>query len=375
MTLAYIVYFGLIISLALVWQLPRWYATTSGGFSQSGANIASLITVVLVTVVIGFRYAVGGDFFGYIDYYTYTTMYDTPSTVYFEPGFLYLIQFLKLFSFPPQAIIAATTCVQCILLVAWLRKRVDLAALVIFYIFSTLLIFEVNSTIRQGVAFFAILVALDAINRRNLFLFGAMIFLAFLFHRSAIVFFPIGLMLWRVSLPPVSLQLGGLMLAYFMTQLFSDQVIFLFSYLAPMLDYTSYGRTSRSDLLLTGGYDSYGIAAFFWMIVDIILILFSRRTAARWADQGYARYHYLFLVAAILTPVNTSWGFIPFARALFYFNGMRAICLAFLTADLLSRRSLRDASFAAALLVMFTAWLVVGIARGAAWASPYQFAF
>ena len=155
MALAFFVYLGLMLALIAAWFRPA--RMVAGGMSvsaMSAINWATMISITLFTLLIGGRYNVGGDFINYLDMYRFTTVGASNDNVFVEPGFLLMMQFLKLLGMPERSVIVASSLIQIILFSLWLRKHPQIAPFAVFG-FTTLLLLDVNNIIRQGVAFFA----------------------------------------------------------------------------------------------------------------------------------------------------------------------------------------------------------------------------
>lgn len=374
MTLAYLVYLGLTLILVAAWSMPgRRITVGEQQLAQAGTQ-AMLFSIILFTLLIGGRYNVGTDFVGYIYYYRQTTLSDRFNDVVFEPGFLILIQFLKFFGMPERAIIFAGSFLQIALFSLWLRKHPKIAPFAIFG-FMTLLLLDINNAVRQGIAFFAVLLALSAITERRWLTFVAWGLFAYLFHRSALIIFPIGIALYWLPLPKVSLQAAALGFSYAFLNLYFDWILGLYTQLSSALDYSGYADINRADLSFSKeGASSLGLGIYIWPVVDIVIILYSQKISNHYKGMRYPLYHNFYLIAALLQPVANHWGFLPFSRGLFYFVAMRAICSAIVLHYCLavSRRP-RDIMVALGIGVVFLAYLILAISRGAALSAPYQF--
>ncbi len=373
MTLAFSVYIGLTLILILIWSFPARRANVGLVETQRAGTQAALASVIVFALLIGCRYNVGGDFFGYIDYYRTTSLSDSYKDVVFEPGFLWLIQILKFMSLPDRSIIVASSALQIALFSIWMRKHPQIAPYAVFT-FATLLLLDVDNIVRQGIAFFAILHALSAVGEKRWVAFLGWTTLAYLFHRSAIVVYPIGIGLYFLRLPPVYAQAGALIFSYSFVGLFFSRIVGVFTLLSSYTGYSSYSDINRADLAFTGGGDSLSIGIYLWPIVDLIIIAFSASVSRHYKVMQYRIYHNFFLLAALLQPVANAWYFLPFARGLFYFVAMRSICMAFVLhyCVMVSRRP-RDRLIASGVAGVFLLWLFVAISRGAAWSAPYQF--
>lgn len=373
MTLAFVVYLGLTLVLVLIWSLPARQSVIGYSQAEHAGKQAIVASLVVFTLLIGCRYNVGGDFFGYIDYYRTTSLSDNYKEVVFEPGFLLLIQFLKLLDLPDRSIIVASSAIQILLFSLWLRKHPQIAPFAIFT-FSTLLLLDVNNIVRQGIAFFAILLALSSVGEKRWISFLGWAALGYLFHRSAIIVIPLGIGLHFLRLPPVYAQSAALVFSYAFVGVFFSRIVGFFTLLSSYIGYSSYSDINRADLAFVGGGESLNIGVYLWPLVDLIIILFSARVTRHYDIMRYRIYHNFFMIAALLQPVANAWDFLPFARGLFYFVAMRSICMAFVLhyCVMVSRRP-RDIVIAGGVAGAFLLWLLVAISRGAAWSAPYQF--
>lgn len=374
MVLAYFVYFGLMLTLVAFWAYPARMTTLGRDPAARASALAAVLSVGVFTVLIGGRYNVGGDFFGYIDYYRYSSLGDRAGDVVFEPGFLALIQLLKLFQLPDRSIIVASSFLQILLFSLWLRKEPKVSPFVVFACVALLLL-DLNNIVRQGIAFFALLLALAALNERRWIVFFVWVVFGALFHRSALIMLPIGGLLYWFRMPPVSAQLVALAIAYAMATTFFQQIVGVFTFLANALGYSAYVDVTRADLAFKGAFNaSLNLGIYLWVVVDVIIIAYSKVVGRRYEAAGYRYYHNVFLIAALLQPIANSWDFIPFSRALFYFVAMRSICIGFtLQYCLVESKRVRDIAVGVGLCLVFIVWLAVAVTRGAAWSAPYQF--
>lgn len=373
MTLAFIVYFGLMLALTIVWAMPTRKMAVGVEETKHAATQAAFISVALFTLVIGGRYNVGGDYFGYIDYYRWTSLGDSIKDVVFEPGFLLLIQFLKLFGLPERSIIVASSFLQIGLFSLWLRKHPQIAPFAVFA-FIALVLLDVNNIVRQGIAFFAILLAISAVAERRWVAFFGWGLFAYLFHRSALIIFPIGIALRWLPIPKVQIQIAALIFSYVFVGLFFNQIIGLFTLMTSLIGYSSYADVSRADLAFGQNGSSLNLGIYLWPIIDLVIIYYSKKVAKTYEVMNYRLYHNFYLAAALLQPVANTWDFLPFARGLFYFVAMRSICVGFvLHYCMMVSRKPRDIVTASGIGVVFLLWLIVAVSRGAAWSAPYQF--
>lgn len=373
MTLAFVVYLGLTLALMAIWALPTRKLAAGVEETAHAATQAAVISVAVFTVIIGGRYNVGGDYFGYIDYYRWTSLGDSINDVVFEPGFLLLIQALKLFGMPERSIIVASSFLQIGLFSLWLRKHPQIAPFAVFA-FMTLVLLDVNNIVRQGIAFFAILLAISAVAERRWVVFFAWGVFAYLFHRSALIIFPIGIALHWLPLPKAQFQAAALLFSYAFVGLFFNQIVGLFTLMTSLIGYSGYEDVSRADLSFAQGGPSLNLGIYLWPIVDLIIIGYSGLVAKHYEVMRYRLYHNFYLAAALLQPVANAWDFLPFARGLFYFVAMRSICIGFvLHYCLMVSRKPRDIVIASGMGAVFVLWLIVAVSRGAAWSAPYQF--
>lgn len=374
MALAFLVYLGLMLALTAAWLRPAlMVAGGMSGTAMPAVNWATMISITLFTLLIGGRYNVGGDFLNYLDMYRFTTVGVYSDDVFVEPGFLLLMQFLKLLSLPERSVIVASSLIQIVLFSIWLRKHPQIAPFAVFG-FTTLLLLDVNNIIRQGIAFFAILLAISAITDQRWVKFVAWGLFAYMFHKSALLVIPICVIIRWLPLAKVQLQATALIFSYLFVEIFFNQIVDVFTILSEIFGYVDYSNISRADLVFTQNENSFNLGIFLWPIVDIVIILFSSKINIYYKYLNYRQYHNFFLLAALLQPVANAWDFIPFARGIWYFVAMRAICVGFLLHYcLMVSGKPRDVVVAVGMGAAFLTWFIVAISRGAAWSAPYQF--
>lgn len=373
MVLAYVVYFGLLMALVACWWTAMHLAERYPARDKAIGIKATCFSVFIFTLLIGFRYPLTGDFFGYIYYYQSTTLEDRPGDVVFEPGFLWIIQLLKFFNAPDRSIIVLSSFMQIALLSLWLKNKKIFAPFVSFF-FVTILLLDINNLVRQGIAVFAILMALDSINKKRMLYFVIYSVIGYLIHRSAIIIIPISVILCYARVPRVYIQIVALLVAYMFVGVFYEQAIGIFERLSPLFGYDGYSDITRSDLVFEGIDSSLNLGRYLWPLIDGIIIIYSRALSSSYNRYGYRFYHIMFLVGALLQPVAMAWDFLPFARALFYFTAMRIVCLGFLARYcLIDARNSRNVILGCGICAIFAVWLAVAVSRGSAGSAPYAF--
>jgi hypothetical protein len=229
------------------------------------------------------------------------------------------------------------------------------------------------SLIRQMTAFAILLCVVPYIRQHRPVRYMVGVAVATLLHTSAAIFAPLYFVAGRKWVKGVWAPAVAIGLSYAFAPLIAEQVFNNLSKFTAIF-YDNYSNVQQ-DLFFEGQDNSYGIALPLTFLVDIFVVLYSKRLEKHYERAGFTTYFNLFLVSAIAVPVVHASNYIPFSRLLLYFSGFRFVVLAFLSHYLFSvRRDPNSRILGTILTLVFMAWFVSAIFKGAAWCSPFQFA-
>jgi len=378
MTQAFVVYNLLMILLMFFWSsMLTKNAERNSIYSISPSKaLAVVLSIIIYTVVLGLRFKVGGDYDSYVDYYNSTTSDVGYKDVPFEFGFYWLIRFLRAFDLPSWMLFIATCAIQIGVLSVWLSRQSDAAPWLVYFYFTTLLLFESLNIIRQAMALMIILLAISELVERRILRYCLWILLAATLHVSALVFLPLAIFIyrdWKIGRAGLLLILVG---SYAVAGTVKDllfEMLPIFSLIDGFAGYSSL----QDELFFEREVGGVSLGIIFALFVDSLMVYWSPYLLNRYGKNGFREYFNIFYVGAVLTPVVVAANYITFARLAFYFTSFRFVVLGFLVAWLFSR----DARFPGAKLVasllifMYFAFFSMAIVRGAAWSAPFQFIF
>jgi hypothetical protein len=376
MTAAYFVYNLSLFALFFSWAI-------AGGRQRSLNNLPfdrylalALVSVLFYALVFGLRYKVGIDYEAYQDYYDSFNFRLTASEVPYEIGFYWLIFFLKSLELPAFSLFVVTCAMQMGFMAVWLRRYSFVAPWFFFFFFTNLFLLESLNGIRQALAFSILLNALPVLFERRFFLYVGIVFLASLFHASALVFFPLYFFANKNLFPKASVQVGLLLLAYVTAPIVKDFLIDVLPFLATISGYEHYSELQ--DDLFFGGDSGFGLGNAFAFFVNLTVISFSKRLRERYSGRGFDCYYNLFFIGSLLSPSVYLAKYLLLARLLWYFTGLKFVILAFLCAYLFSIKSKgmkKGAIIGLVLMTLYYIWFMLAISNGAGASAPYVFVF
>lgn len=184
-TIALVMLFSFLAEISRVNDLERGYEEHSCSKRTAGLLIVAVIPLIFTA---GFRYRIGTDFMAY---YKVTKVFDGEfwSLLWSlrEPGIALLRDIVLLFSDDGAAFIFSfslfTVVLSCI---ALLRRSDDYLFTLLLYVFCGCWHGAFNG-VRQYLAATVILLGIHYISERKLLKYALTVFIAFLFHRSALV--------------------------------------------------------------------------------------------------------------------------------------------------------------------------------------------
>lgn len=343
--------------------------------SQPTILISALINsfpICVFTILIGLRYNVGGDYWGYTTYFELQP-YLRPNEVPYELGFYALIEVLHFFNLNSQSLFFITALIQSFLLIKIINLLKRESTFVILFYFVLLSFIESLNTIRQSIALLAVIIAVvDFKDKKHVsgFVYACV---AISFHTSALIAIPILIFLSFFKLARFNKTISLMIITSLVLK--KKIVEVLFSMLPGTNDgaiYLNY-LAAREDLQM-GQTSGVGMALYLSILVDLYIVnsasrlLFSFDSKAKYLFSSFA-------VGAVLSPVVVEANFITFSRALMYFYGLKFIVLgAIIHYGFLSKCRLESSGFVCfALTFVYFVWFFNAVLKGAALSAPFQF--
>lgn len=280
------------------------------------------VPVVAFSLIFGFRYGVGIDYYAYRDSY----FLDLKSLMeYYELGYVYLVYISRFLNLGPEGLFVILSFLQIYFIYkAFLYvKKEALVFFSIYLIFTGIAMMSFMNNIRQTIALSIFIYAIRYIVERKALNYYLLCLLAVLFHKSAIILFFV-YPLYRFHLPFVNnikRQIVFLFIVY-VSSFFVNFVSILFS-LESILDIWGYGRyIYNSEKLNSLGF-SIGYSLIF--IQYLIAIFYSNRLKSYVNSKAFDIYYDLFYFGVILELLFS--GSMILNRFAWYMIGFKIIIL------------------------------------------------
>lgn len=262
-------------------------------------KIIKPFSMVLLIIIMGFRYEVGADYVNYVDIYSHIGWFvDT-----MEPGGILLMESLQSIGLNAQSFFLICSLLILLPISFCINKEIpDYFHLALCLYVISFLYFEAMNTVRQGVAMAFCFVALYEFRKGNRLLSILFVIFSFCFHKSSIVivvlYFLFSFISYRrfifLMLIAISFICGN-----FLIDFFSDYALLLM----------------RSDYAVEKRGVSSGFFQIFLNVTSLILILFYNKYQKK--SSEIVLFSKLYLVSIII--YNVFINFYVVLRLYFYF--------------------------------------------------------
>ena len=305
------VYIGLVILMTVssVWARQKHY------------KIRILVPVLIFSVIFGFRYGVGIDFYSYLESY-----YDSASIVnsYYEPGYVFILNLCRKINLGPELFFTMLAFLQ-IFFIYYAFNTISykpVSHLAVYLIFTGLAMTGFMNNIRQTIALAIFIFSIHFISEKKVVQFYIFCFLAFLFHKSAIILmiiYPI----WRFAGPFFNKIKAQVLLMFIVFALSSvvdlNAVLSYFDLFIINLGYERYLDDSRVSA--TG----FGIGYILLFIQYLIVVLSSKRMKEYFNSKTLNIMYDLFFIGILCEFLFA--GSMILNRFAWYFNGFKIVLI------------------------------------------------
>lgn len=262
-----------------------------------------LIPIFLLSIICGFRYGIGEDFFSYQEIYNNLPTNNLLTTLKQsreEPLFVTLMFFLKKLNASYSILLFATSLISYFFLYKALRKYLlFLFPLAGFFLFTTGTFFIFMSYIRQMIAFFIFLYAIQFIIERKFIKYCFWITICVFFHYSAVILYPCYLLTyikkeWITNTFILQFLISAITIIY------GEQITnFLLESSLQLISNSMYGGYASRITSLTMDIGR-GTALLLIMISDLLIISISKTLLKHYSDKHIQIYYLLFLIGSCL---------------------------------------------------------------------------
>jgi hypothetical protein len=288
-----------------------------------------MIPVLLFSIVFGMRYGVGIDFYAYLEMFEYgNTPYINVISESFEPAFVFLIHFCHYFNLGSFGYFFILAFIQIFFLYVSFRKhKYVLSFLPIVLIFTGIAMTGFMNSIRQTIAFCIFVFSIHYISNKKLIYYCVLILLASLFHRSALILFPL-YFIWCNKdqwFRNVNRQVVLVLVSFVAANMVSlQQIVEYFDLLIDWLGYSRY-LDNHGDKMYNNSTLSLGYILILFLY--LLIVVNSKRMKLMFADKTFNIMYDLFLIGVLCEFFFHSSQMMM--RITYYFNGFKLVLMSY----------------------------------------------
>lgn len=375
MLLAYIVYVFLLLFMSLFARRTA-RQSVSDLEVHSFWNYSTFFPIVVFSVVMGMRYDVGVDYMDYFDQYISNLEVLWDKNINIEPGYSFLVNALNEFGSHYSIFFVICSLIIIVFLYAGSRRFTFILPYLVYFIFTTGIVFHSNNIIRHIVGFAIYYYAIKYVSEKKVLKYIFFTMLAASFHKSFILFLPFYFLLkvdWTKSRVVQYLIL-------FISILNGKQFInLMINYSYRLFQYLGYGHYidyaddfSKENLDTVQGS---GIFNVIMILIFLVIIFYSDKLKNMFEKYDFKSYYNLFFFGQIVFPL-VSWNY-GFERMLYPLYLYKFVILAFLAYFLIETnkgdRIKRIVGFM--ILSLYFLSFLISIYASHSKCSPFQFFF
>lgn len=336
-------------------------------FDSRPRHIGGWLALIIVSLLLGFRYNVGIDYETYLECYLYTYYTGTPSSS-FEFGYTFLNNICARCNLHPGLFFSLIVFLQLTPIYLALRgnRRLLIYAFVFYILTGTL--FGALNIQRQALSLSIFIYALQYIQKRNLIKYLICILVATSIHYSSLILVPAYwfpyIQRFKLFEKPV-IQLVLYWFVVYFSDLLFDKLLNSTESLLSQTIYFNYVPNLGDRLMKVNS----GIGIIFFILVDSVIILYSKKIGESF--ENFRTYYPIFFIGIILSRI---FGIdMLLSRIPYCFVSLRFICVSLLLMYLMSRKKLGSTILYLSIMILFVAIFVVDIFNGSSGCAPYEF--
>lgn len=329
-----IVYISLAIAMIL---LCRYYAKF-----PYGKNSYLNWVLILYSIIFGFRYGVGVDYFSYKEIYEYLSKRGELIYIGIEPGFLFLMELCGNLGTNYVFFFTLLAFLQIYFLFKAFRNEKFIMPYLAYTLMASCIWLTFSNTIRQNLAFCIFVYSLPFILKRNWKAYYIFCLLAFSFHKSAALLFLLyPLFVWKKEwINNVKLQLILYAISIILMNInIIPNILSLIEGFILSTPYAGYIDTDSEDKLSSISSEvSLGIGYYVITLTAILQMIYSKRIKEIFPNSIYTLTYNLFFIGALWRNIFVSS--LIFNRVNYYLFGFSFIIGAY-TLFYLYRKNIR----------------------------------
>lgn len=337
-------------------------------------NFYIFVPIIVISLLMGFRYQVGTDWDDYLYYYTYILnsgmSWQEIKDSTMEPLYLLMNCFFASFDLPYQGFFFFIMLLHLSLLYKTFEQYAFLLPLGMFFYFTTIFLSSLNIQ-RQTLSTCVFFYSLQYILNGKFVKYICCITVASLIHYSAIILYPVYFLRYDFFsfLDRRMFQFLIYVISFF---IFAFMLEFILSFVSQYVSNAKY----LSNMKMLGNEEmtvSSGLGIWATHMIDLLLIFFSDRLS-----KAYSRYNFrivfrIFLIGVCLSNVFGNDLFL--SRIPFAMESLRFLILAFWVFYVFQiRKVVWMRVLGVGVLLIYFAMFVISIYNGASGSSPFQFA-
>lgn len=332
-------------------------------------HLSGWLSIIICSIILGFRYDVGVDYLTYLDYYHHFLFLGAEIGYSREYGYDFLNYICASIGCGPGLFFTLTVFIQLILIYFTFRNEKNGLALIYFFYMTSGQLFGSLNIIRQAIAFSIFLYIIKYIAHRNIIKYLLGVVIAVSIHTSSLILIPIYWIprIWD-SLSD-RLDRKRQVILYIVTTILASTIFTFF-------------LASFSDVLSDTVYFNYvpnlgnrrmqvnsGMGVLLFTIIDVILIIYSPKILELFPKAKY--FYIIFFIGALMSKIFGTDMLL--SRVAYDLVSIRFVMLSFLILYINSRKTTINAVVKIGVLFIFIIVWIIDISNGSSGCSPYQF--
>lgn len=368
MLLAYVIYTSLPLLMVLSLRTIS-NRLVDKKYIYVNRRILQHLIILLVTIIIGYRYDVGSD------YFSYEQMYLSQDSASFVEryGIEYIFYIIYHVCYKLGVSYNFALCVLNIIPICLLYKTFrdqKVFAWIIIMLFLSGQFFLHLNIVRQSIALFVLIYSTSYIHKRLFARFIVCVIIAAGFHTSAVLFLPF------YFIPYLSAIITNRTLQYILfigTLLFSDIILnALVGLMTIVMQYTPYAQ--YGDLLTTYEVQTgSGVGVIMKAISGLAIINYSTQLSNKYKKCGFDVFYLIYFAGALMSNIFGVTSLL-LLRLIFLFDSFRFIVLGYLFHFLYGARGITQHVVFMILISGYIAYFIGMIYLHNSHCSPWQFA-
>jgi len=325
------IYLSLLVIMVFLTSFSAKVKEEDGTYLFKNAlNGPILVLMVLFSVIFGMRYNVGVDQMAYIKEYESLKLFNITGRET-EPAFTLISNIFSHFYLHFSLFFTFLAFIQIFILILTFKNYRDVLPYVVMTFMLGCVFLTFMNTIRQQIAFCFFMYSIQYIRSKQPFHYFTFILLACMFHKSAILLFPIYFLYKNKSSYFNNLKLQLVLLIIALIILYVNVFENLFSSLDTLMAIFGYDQyidiVNKDDSLLFSMDRQRGMGFYVLLMVDIVLISNSINIKQYFKDTIFPIIYDLYFFGVIYGYITN--GSILLSRPNDYFIGFKFIVAAF----------------------------------------------